>query len=143
MSEDTIVLIFLCAFVAFIILLVALVIFMYRVKRDHGKLPISWIAAVLILFDVAFVCAAFDPELAMPGSVGIVVGVLVYAIAIAFTLIKSRKIGLNAKETVIAVLILPLTIFAVLLSVLVVLLRIVSIFGGGTGHGSLSPQGHN
>ena len=143
MSDNTILIIFLCSFVAFIILLVALVVFMYRVKRDYGKLPISWIAAILVLFDAAFVVAAFDPELAISKPVGIGVGVFVYVLAIVFTLIKSRKLGLNAKNTVIAVLILPFTIFAVLLSVLVVVLRIFSIFGGGTGHGSLSPQGHN
>ena len=143
MSDNTILIIFLCSFVAFIILLVALVVFMYRVKRDYGKLPISWIAAILVLFDAAFVVAAFDPELAISKPVGIGAGVFVYVLAVVFTLIKSRKLGLNAKNTVIAVLILPFTIFAVLLSVLVVVLRIFSIFGGGTGHGSLSPQGHN
>lgn len=122
-----------------LILVVALIMFMFRVKRKCGKLPVSWIAAILVLIDAIVIIAALDPVLreSFPVNIAIPVAVGIYILGIVFTILKSRKIGLDGKDTVIAVIALPFGLLMLLLGILIIVLRIMSIFGGND-----SPKAH-
>lgn len=122
-----------------LILVVALIVFMFRVKRKCGKLPVSWIAAILELIDAIVIILALDPGMreSFPMNIAIPVAAGIYMLGIVFTVLKSRKIGLDGKDTVLAVLALPFALLMLLLGIFIIVMRIMSIFGGND-----SPKAH-